>query len=133
MVETHDAYLVNQNHQVNPEQKETDITLAKLDVRINILCDQIIYNPSDETVTMTACHLQRSSYNSRGPLIHYSSKISSNLNKTKLTKYKVRYIPIWPSHADVGDVICLGSTVIIIMLLLSVFILYLSKDHENQK
>ena len=133
MVETHDTYLVNQNPYVNHKQKETDITLAKLDVRIKILCDQIIYNPSDETVTMTACQLQRSSYSSRDSFIHYSSKLSSNLNKTKFTKDKVRYIPIWPSRADVGDVICLGSTVIIIMLLLWVFILYLSKDHENQK
>ena len=135
MVETDDTYLVTQDHQKTYEQKENDITLSNLDVRINILCDQIIFNPSEETVTITECQLQRSLYTCRGLVKNHSNKLTSNLNEPKTTKdiNTIKYTPKWPSHADVGEVICLGSTAIIIILLLSVFILYLSKDHQNKK
>ena len=135
MVEKDDTYLITQNHEIKPEQNEKDLILANLDVRINILCDQIIFNPSDETVTITSCQLQRSLYTCRDLLTHPSDKLTSNRNVPRITKdiNTLKYTPNWPSRADVGDVICLGSTVIIIIVLLSVFILYLSKDYENKK
>ena len=101
----------------------TDIT-ENLD-RINISCDQITFNPLDETVTITACKVK--------PGIH-------NINKTYINKTidpkddeitlqvntpeeDVNYYE-WSDHMSVGDVICLGSIVMLILIWLSVFIFY---------
>ena len=97
------------------------------------MCDQIIFNPSDETVTMTECKLQSSAYNCSGSRSHNFKKSTTYSNKHRSTEKidKVQYIPNRPSLVDVGDGICVGSTIIIIILLMAVFIIYLSKDHEN--
>ena len=40
------------------------------------------------------------------------------------------YNPSWSTGADVSDVICFGATVLIVLLLLSLLVFYVLKDHE---
>ena len=69
----------------------------------------------------------------RTPII--SNTIQANhIQKLKSThKHCDPYPPSWSTSANFSDVVCLGATVLIVTLLISVLIFYVFKDHEEEQ
>ena len=56
--------------------------------------------------------------------------IDTNANDVNKTNY-IEKIETWSTNASIGDVVCLGATLIIVIIQLSVLIFYVFKDHET--
>ena len=69
----------------------------------------------------------------RTPII--SNTIQANhIQKLKSAhKHCDPYPPSWSTSANFSDVVCLGATVLIVTLLISVLIFYVFKDHEEEQ
>ena len=92
--------------------------------RINISCDQITFNPLDETVTITSCKLKSDEHNTTTCTDQYiKPKANTNIER-RSTSEEEEYPYDLPNHTDVRDVICLGSIVMLILIWLTVFIYY---------
>ena len=89
--------------------------------RINISCDQITFNPLHDTVTITACKLKPGLHNTNKNTHQYNDNETTSL---VITPEQDEYYYDWSNHTSVGDVICLGSIVMLILIWLSVFIFY---------
>ena len=89
---------------------------------INISCDQITFNPLHETVTITACKLKSGLHNSNRNIHQYNNPNDNETTSLVITSDQDEYD--WSNDTSVGDVICLGSIVMLIVIWLSVFIFY---------
>ena len=106
--------------------------LDNIDIKINILCDQILFNPSDETITITSCQLKDGQHNQSNN--HQSSEQELDITNKKQNSFincKSRVPKNDHCIEYVSDVICFGSTIVIFVLLFAVLIFFLAKDHEN--
>ena len=50
-------------------------------------------------------------------------------NNAEQTSHK----PMWSTNASISDVLCLGATLMIVIIQLSVLVFYVFKDHENEE
>ena len=96
----------------------------------NILCDEIIFNPSDETVTVTKLQLRKSSYSPKVSDVTNGHPISKEFGTT--SKHHEEFEDLsWYKDDPIEDMVCLGATFIITIILLSVLTYcYLFKDYE---
>ena len=111
--------------------KHKDI-LDDIDIKINILCDQILFNPSEETITITSCQLENGHHQEQ--LADHSKKLdATKLSPFKHSSEKYRSSELTDDDCieRVSDIICFGSTIVIFFLLLIVLIFMMNKDHEN--
>ena len=126
---------MHQNQQIinHHEWKHNNI-LENIDIKINILCDQILFNPSEETITITSCQLKHG--NQIKPIINHNKnevEASKNLPNVKahhLAKHNSLRLNDDDFIECASDVICFVSTIIIFVLLLTVLIFMMNKDHE---
>ena len=105
---------------------------------IKILCDQITFNESDETVVISDAVLDDSSNYLRPSLKHNVSCNDSILNHPPKVKPQIvksnkkhnvsHYSFDSATRADIGDVICLLVIVILVFIWISVFISYYIKE-----
>ena len=51
--------------------------------------------------------------------------------KTKNNCEQLIYKPSWSTGANIGDLICFGATILIVLLLISILIFYVFKDNET--
>ena len=101
------------------KQKYTTESLHK----INISCDQIRFNPLNETVTITSCKLKHNGHTNENNNLRNCLKTTTNHNPNN--NKKVEYTSYnWYIHEDIVDWICLGVIVLLILVWLSVFIYY---------
>ena len=92
--------------------------------RINISCDQITFNPLDETVTITSCKLKSDQQLSE-PSSDQFIKPKANTNIESCSTFEEdEYHYDWHNHTDIRDVICFGSIVMLIVIWISVFMYY---------
>ena len=96
----------------------------------NILCDQIIFDPSDETLTVRKLQLRNGSFKQELPDCRNGKALTSELgavpNHHETFEDLSRY-----NDEQVEDIVCLGATFIITIILLSVLTYcYLYKDYE---
>ena len=97
--------------------------------RINIVCDQITFDASEETITIHACKLKSGLY--KQELTTYQSTTSNGNIKTIPNQGKLLELNTeWSIRLELGDVICLTVIVIILLIWLSIFIFYVNKDNE---
>ena len=68
------------------------------------------------------------------------TSISPNITESNLRqkskcikKHCDSYPPYWSTGANFSDIVCLGATVLIVSLLISVLIFYVFKDHEEEQ
>merc|ERR1712218_56846 len=92
--------------------------------RINISCDQITFNPLDETVTMTACKLNPDLHNTNQNTDQYNILQADGKTAPVPNPEQDEYNYDWSNDTNFRDVICLGSIVMLILIWLSVFIFY---------
>ena len=113
-------------------KKHSDI-FDNIDIKINILCDQILFNPSEETVTITSCQLKDGHHIQS--INHQSSheELDNNPNKKENSFVKCNSIVSkdYACFEYVTDVICFGSTIIIFVLLFAILIFFLANDHDD--
>ena len=116
------------------ERKHKDI-LDNIDIKIDIVCDQILFNPSEETITITSCQLKNG--NHIKPIINLARKEISTSRDHHITKSyhnaKPRSFQLNDNDCieGVSDVICFVSTTVIFVILLVVLIFLMNKDHET--
>ena len=111
--------------------KHKDV-LDDIDIKINILCDQILFNPSEETITITSCQLENGHH--QEPFVDHSKKLDvakPNPSEHYSEKCSSSELTDDVCIERVSDVICFGSTIVIFLLLLIVLIFMMNKDHEN--
>ena len=96
----------------------------------NILCNQIIFDPSDETVTVRKLQLRNESFNEEYSECRNGRALSNELGA--VPKHQEMFEDLsWYNDEKVEDIVCLGATFIITIILLSVLIYcYLYKDYE---
>ena len=51
--------------------------------------------------------------------------------QSHFSDYTHRKDEVWSTEGDVIDYVCVGSTIVIILILLCVFVFYLIKDHQE--
>ena len=97
----------------------------------NILCDQIIFDPSDETVTVRKLQLRNGPCNQNVSEYRNGKFLSNELSTVpKHQGVALEDLPLY-NDEQVEDIICLGATFIITIILLSVLTYcYLYKDYE---
>ena len=128
---------MHQNQQITNhlEWKHKENILDNIDIKINILCDQILFNPSEETITITSCQLKHG--NQIKPIINHNKNGVETLNDHPNVKgrHLGKHNSLRLSDGDfiecASDVICFASTIIIFVLLLTVLIFMMNKDHET--
>ena len=92
--------------------------------RINISCDQITFNPLEETVTITSCKLKSDQHITEPSTYQYiKPKANTNIEPCSTSEEDEQHYDL-PNHTEIRDVICLGSIVMLILIWLTVFIYY---------
>ena len=127
---------MHQNQQIiNHHEWKHKNVLENIDIKINILCDQILFNPSEETITITSCQLKHGSQIK--PIIKHdkneveTTKDHRNVKRHHLAKHNSLRLNDDDFIECASDVICFASTIIIFVLLLTVLIFMMNKDHET--
>ena len=110
--------------------------------QINILCNQITFNPSEETITIIACRLQhKSSSQNHSKRERAKTQFNNNIKTNLSTKNSIlpshnqienRQILWYPPSINVEDVICLGVVLFLFVIWVSVFTYYIFKDHATE-
>ena len=54
-------------------------------------------------------------------------------SKTHFSDYTDRNDEVWSTEGDIIDYVCVGSTIIIVLILLCVFVFYVIKDHQESE
>ena len=54
-------------------------------------------------------------------------------SKTHFSDYTHRNDEVWSTEGDIVDYVCVGSTIIIVLILLCVFVFYVIKDHQESE
>ena len=105
---------------------------------IDIMCDVKTCNPLENPIITMSRESRRNSEKcectseqlrevmvKKVPKIDQENiKIKAEINCKKAS---------WSTEANIGDKVCLGATIIIVILLISVLIFYVFKDHEREK
>ena len=114
---------------------------------INSVCDPITYNPSDSTNNRVVCKSQHISNETRSLCSDKSNghKVFIDTYETNAEQKQISIIdayetnaeqknpkPTWSTSASKSDMICLGATLIIVIIQLSVLVFYLFKDKETE-
>ena len=96
----------------------------------NILCDQIIFDPSDDTVTVRKLQLRNGSFKQELPECRNGKAHCNELGA--VSKHQETFEDLSRYNDEqFEDIVCLGATFIITIILLSVLTYcYLFKDYE---
>ena len=99
--------------------------------KINIACEQITFNPMDETVTIIACELKNNQHNNENTDIPNNSKLTElspiNISDDVVENDGHHYSS---TRDDVVDIISLGVIVLLLLIWMSVFISVEIKESE---
>ena len=85
----------------------------------SILYEQMVFNTSKETHSITKVELKHSSY-SKELTYHRKNSFTTIQLKSDRCCNQITYNQISYHVRDIGDVVCLGATLVIIVILMSV-------------
>ena len=105
---------------------------------IKILCDQITFNASDETVVISDAVLDdcsnyllpslKHNVSCNDPILSHPPNVKPRIVNSNKKQNVSRYSFDSATRADIGDIICLLVIVILVFIWISVFISYYIKD-----
>ena len=108
----------------------SSINIGSFESLRNILCDEILFNPLDETVTVTKLQLRNGSNNSKVSDTANGKTFSNEILTTSKHREALEDLTLY-NDEPIEDMVCLGATFIITIILLSVLAYcYLYKDYE---